>query len=65
MTDAHMVEIDLKVFCKIPLTHEEEIYLFLHGWESVKKQYENNKAELEQNYNALVRELSKRRKYKC
>lgn len=45
MTDAHMVEIDLKVFCKIPLTHEEEIYLFLHGWESIKKQYKINKEE--------------------
>ena len=37
MTDAHMVEIDLKVFCKIPLTPEEEEYLELHGWESVKE----------------------------
>ena len=62
MTDAHMVEIDLKVFCKIPLTREEEIYLFLHGWERVKTQYKENKAELERNYNALVRELNKRRK---
>ena len=62
MTDAHMVEIDLKVFCKIPLTLEEEEYLELHGWEGVKEQYKNNKAELERNYNALVRELNKRRK---
>lgn len=45
MTDPHMVEIDLKVFCKIPLTHEEEIYLFLHGWEGVKEQYKINKEE--------------------
>ena len=59
MTDAYMVEIDLKVFCKIPLTLEEEEYLELHGWESVKKQYKENKAELERNYNALVRELKK------
>lgn len=62
MTDAHMVEIDLKVFCKIPLTPEEEEYLELHGWEGVKEKYKNNKAELERNYNALVRELNKRRK---
>ena len=62
MTDAHMVEIDLKVFCKIPLTPEEEEYLELHGCEGVKEKYKNNKAELEQNYNALVRELNKRRK---
>lgn len=62
MTDKHMVEIDLKVFCKIPLTPEEEEYLELHGWEGVKEQYKNNKAELESNYNALVRELNKRRK---
>ena len=68
MTDAHMVEIDLKVFCKIPLTPEEEEYLELHGWESVKEKYKDNKyksavfAELERNYNALVRELNKRRK---
>ena len=61
MTDAHMVEIDLKVFCKIPLTLEEEEYLELHRCEGVKKKYKNNKAELEQNYNALVRELNKRR----
>ena len=62
MTDAHMVEIDLKVFCKIPLTLEEEEYLELHGWEGVKEKYKDNKAELERNYNALVRELNKRRK---
>ena len=62
MTDAHMVEIDLKVFCKIPLTLEEEEYLELHGWESVKKQYKENKIKTESNYNALVRELKKRRK---
>ena len=62
MTDAHMVEIDLKVFCKIPLTREEEEYLELHGWEGVKEQHEQNKTELERNYNALVRELNKRRK---
>ena len=62
MTDSNMVEIDLKVFCKIPLTLEEEEYLELHGWESVKKQYKENKAEVERNYNALVRELKKRRK---
>ena len=65
MTDAYMVEIDLKVFCKIPLTPEEEEYLELHGWKSVKKQYKINKAEIESNYNALVRELNKRRKKKC
>lgn len=65
MTDPHMVEIDLKVFCKIPLTPEEESYLELHGWEGVKEQYKGNKAELEQSYKALVRELSKRRKNKC
>ena len=65
MTDSRLVEIDLKVFCKIPLTREEEIYLFLHGWEGVKNQYKNNKAELERNYNALVRELNKRRQQKC
>ena len=62
MTDKHLVEIDLKVFCKIPLTPEEEEYLELHGWEGVKNQYKENKAELERNYNALVRELNKRRK---
>lgn len=62
MTDSRLVEIDLKVFCKIPLTLEEEEYLELHGWESVKKQYKENKAETERNYNALVRELNKRRK---
>ena len=62
MTDSRLVEIDLKVFCKIPLTPEEEKYLELHGWEGVKEQYKNNKAELERNYNALVRELNKRRK---
>lgn len=62
MTDGRLVEIDLKVFCKIPLTLEEEEYLELHGWESVKKQYKENKAEVESNYNALVRELNKRRK---
>lgn len=62
MTDSRLVEIDLKVFCKIPLTREEEEYLELHGWEGVKEQYKNNKAELERNYNALVRELNKRRK---
>lgn len=62
MTDKHMVEIDLKVFCKIPLTREEEEYLEVHGWEGVKNQYKNNKAETEHNYNALVRELNKRRK---
>lgn len=62
MTDGRLVEIDLKVFCKIPLIPEEESYLELHGWEGVKEQYKNNKAELERNYNALVRELSKRRK---
>lgn len=61
MTDSRLVEIDLKVFCKIPLTHEEEEYLELNGWEGVKEQYEENKAELERNYNALVRELNKRR----
>ena len=61
MADSRLVEIDLKVFCKIPLTLEEEEYLELHGWESVKKQYKENKAELERNYNALVRELNKRR----
>lgn len=65
MKDKHMVEIDLKVFCKIPLTPEEEEYLELNGWEGVKEQYKNNKAELERNYNALVRELNKRRKQKC
>lgn len=59
MADARLVEIDLKVFCKIPLTPEEEEYLELHGWEGVKNQYKNNKAELERNYNALVRELKK------
>lgn len=59
MTDKHMVEIDLKVFCKIPLTREEEEYLELHGWEGVKEKYKNNKAETEHNYNALVRELKK------
>lgn len=62
MTDSRLVEIDLKVFCKIPLTPEEEEYLELNGWEGVKEQYKNNKAELERNYNALVRELNKRRK---
>lgn len=62
MTDSNMVEIDLKVFCKIPLTLEEEEYLELHGWEGVKEQYKNNKAEIERNYNALVRELNKRRR---
>lgn len=62
MTDSRLVEIDLKVFCKIPLTPEEEEYLELHGWEGVKEQYKNNKAEVERNYNALVRELNKRRK---
>ena len=67
MTDAHMVEIDLKVFCKIPLTHEEEEYLEINGWEGVKEKYKKNKifAELERNYNALVRELKKRRNKKC
>lgn len=65
MTNSNMVEIDLKVFCKIPLTPEEEEYLELHGWKSVKKQYKENKAELERNYNALVREINKRRKKKC
>ena len=59
MTDKHMVEIDLKVFCKIPLTPEEEEYLELNGWEGVKEKYKNNKAELERHYNALVRELKK------
>lgn len=59
MTDSNMVEIDLKVFCKIPLTLEEEEYLELHGWEGVKNQYKENKAEVERNYNALVRELKK------
>ena len=59
MTDAHLVEIDLKVFGKIPLTLEEEEYLELHGCEGVKEKYKNNKAELERNYNALVRELKK------
>ena len=64
MTDAHMVEIDLKVFCKIPLTPEEEEYLEINGWEGVKEKYKINKifAELERQYNALVRELNKRRK---
>ena len=62
MTDSRLVEIDLKVFCKIPLTLEEDEYLELHGWEGVKNQYKENKAELERNYNALVRELNKRRK---
>ena len=62
MTDSRLVEIDLKVFCKIPLTLEEEEYLELHGWEGVKEQYKNNRVELERNYNALVRELNKRRK---
>lgn len=61
MTDSRLVEIDLKVFCKIPLTPEEEEYLELHGWEGVKNQYKENKAETERNYNALVRELNKRR----
>lgn len=61
MTDSRLVEIDLKVFCKIPLTPEEEEYLELNGWEGVKEKYKNNKAELERNYNALVRELNKRR----
>lgn len=65
MTDSRLVEIDLKVFCKIPLTLEEEEYLELNGWEGVKEQYKENKAELERNYNALVRELKKRRKHKC
>ena len=65
MTDLNMVEIDLKVFCKIHLTQEEEEYLELNGWEGVKEQYKNNKAEIERNYNALVRELNKRRKKKC
>ena len=59
MTDSNMVEIDLKVFCKIPLTPEEEEYLELNGWEGVKNQYKNNKSELERHYNALVRELKK------
>ena len=59
MTDSNMVEIDLKVFCKIPLTTEEEEYLELHGWESVKKQHKENKIKTESNYNALVRELKK------
>lgn len=73
MTDAHMVEIDLKVFCKIPLTPEEEEYLEINGWEGVKEKYKKNKAELERHYNALfaelerhynalVREFNKRRK---
>lgn len=62
MTDPHMVEIDLKVFCKIPLTPEEESYLELHGWEGIKEKQKSNKAELEQKYDALVRELSERRK---
>ena len=62
MTDSRLVEIDLKVFCKIPLTPEEEEYLELNGWEGVKEQYKNNKAEVERNYNALVRELNKRRR---
>ena len=65
MTDSRLVEIDLKVFCKIPLTLEEEEYLELHGWEGVKEKYKNNRAELERNYNALVRELNKRRQQKC
>lgn len=65
MTDSRLVEIDLKVFCKIPLTLEEEEYLELHGWEGVKEQYKNNKAELERNYNALVRELKKGGSKKC
>ena len=59
MTDSRLVEIDLKVFCKIPITPEEEEYLELHGCEGVKEKYKNNKAELERNYNALVRELKK------
>ena len=59
MTDSRLVEIDLKVFCKIPLTREEEEHLEVHGWEGVKEKYKNNKAELERNYNALVRELKK------
>lgn len=59
MTDGRLVEIDLKVFCKIPLTPEEEEYLELNGCEGVKKQHKENKAELERNYNALVQELKK------
>ena len=59
MTDSRLVEIDLKVFCKIPLTLEEEEYLELHGWEGVKNQYKENKIKTESNYNALVRELKK------
>lgn len=62
MTDSRLVEIDLKVFCKIPLTPEEEEYLELNGWKGVKEKYKNNKAEVERHYNALVRELNKRRK---
>lgn len=62
MADARLVEIDLKVFCKIPLTPEEEEYLEINGWEGVKEKYKDNKAEAERNYNALVRELNKRRK---